>query len=357
MLYKSDWEQTQKRFLEYWNRENHDRPLIHILAPKGNYKPVHPNHTSHQERWLDTEYQIKTSRAAMEATYFGAESIPMFWPNLGPDIFGATLGCDLNFEESTSYSIPFIEDWNQLQQVNFNRTNKWWQKIIEMTQAAIADSKGDYLVGLTDFHSGFDGLVSLRGPEKLAMDIYDFPDEIKEASIKTFSFFQEQLDITFDMTQKIQKGTTNWMGIWHPEKWYVTSCDFSTMISVDMYKEFILPELQLELNWLNHHSVYHLDGPGALKHLDVLLEQDMLNGIQWVYGAGQPTAAHWIPVLQKIQAAGKLIHIDVPFSDLNALLENLSPEGVMLTLPPAQSEEDVKSIINGIEKARPKKIF
>jgi hypothetical protein len=33
------------------------------------------------------------------------------------------------------------------------------------------------------------------------------------------------------------------------------------------------------------YSLFHLDGPGALKHLDSLLELDALDGIQWVSGA------------------------------------------------------------------------
>ena len=99
------------------------------------------------------------------------------------------------------------------------------------------------------------------------------------------------------------------------------------MISPDMFKEFILPELMEEIEWLDGKTIFHLDGPGALKHLDMLLEIPKLAGIQWVYGAGQPTAAYWVPVLKKIQAAGKLIHIHIVPEDLDVLLEEIKPEG------------------------------
>ena len=43
------------------------------------------------------------------------------------------------------------------------------------------------------------------------------------------------------------------------------------MISPDMFKEFILPELMEEMNgWMANH--FPSDGPGALKHLDMLLK-------------------------------------------------------------------------------------
>ena len=44
-------------------------------------------------------------------------------------------------------------------------------------------------------------------------------------------------------------------------------------------------------------AFYHLDGPGAVVHLDALLEIPHMKAIQWVPGAGQPTAAGWIPLM------------------------------------------------------------
>ncbi|MBC8060625.1 MAG: trimethylamine corrinoid protein 2, partial [Clostridiaceae bacterium] len=73
-----------------------------------------------------------------------------------------------------------------------------------------------------------------------------------------------------------------------------------------------------------------------------------LNGIQWVYGAGQPTAAHWIPELKKIQNAGKLIHIDVVPEDLDVLLKELKPEGVMYNVI-CSNEDDARDILKMVE--------
>ncbi len=357
MINKPDWEKTKQKYVEYWNKENHDRPLLGIAASLGKKIPAPMQPDEMIDRWLDTEYVIQSARRHMENTWYGAESYPNWYPNLGPDIFGATYGAEFVFEETTSYSIPFIKDWADYPELTFDHKNKWWQKILEMTQAGIADAKGDYLVSLTDFHAGADGLVSIRGPELLAMDIYDEPEAIKKASMKMFRDLVKQIDETFAMTQTVQDGTSNWMGLWHPEKWYVTSCDFSTMLSVDMFNEFILPELQEELKWLDNHSIYHLDGPGALRHLDVLLQQENLNGVQWVYGAGQPTAAHWIPTLKKIQDAGKLIHVEATLEDLPVLFENLKPEGVFYNVGGVSSVEEGQAVVKAAEKAYHKKIF
>ena len=164
MLYKEDWDRAQQKFLEYWNKENHERPLIKITAKKDGYtlKPVTaPENLA--DRWLDTEYVIKSSREKFASIFFGGEAYPDLWPNLGPDIFGAILGDEIEFGENTSWSKHTLADWSKVEKFSFNPENKWWKKIKTMTETIVKDANGDYLVGITDLHAGLDGPASLRG--------------------------------------------------------------------------------------------------------------------------------------------------------------------------------------------------
>lgn len=356
MLYKEDWERAQQKYLEFWARENHDRSVISVTAPRAGYIPKEVKKpTDLMQQRLDIEYKIKDSREYFAGTYFGGEAFPNTFPNLGPDIFGAFLGCNIVFGEDTTWAEHFISDWSAVKKFKFDPQNKWWKIIKEMTEALVEDSKGDYLIGMNDLHSGADGLVSLRGPENLCTDLYDEPEAVKRANFELLEVFKIVIDELYQITTKYQSGCTNWLCIWHPKKWYVTSCDFSCMISKEMFAEFILPELQAELDHLEA-SIYHLDGPRALKHLDALLEIPNLNGIQWVYGAGQPSASHWIPILQKIQNAGKLINIGILPDELEIMLKELKPEGLSLDFN-CRSEQEAKDLLKMAEKAYQKKVF
>ena len=51
-----------------------------------------------------------------------------------------------------------------------------------------------------------------------------------------------------------------------------------------------------------------------------------------------------IPVLKKIQDAGKMIQIDVVPEELDIMLENLKPEGVMYTIN-ARTEEEGRALM------------
>jgi hypothetical protein len=365
MLYKENWEDLKKRYIEYWNLENHDRPLISIKGIREGYAPktiAQPETIA--RRWTDTEYVIKSAREEFSSQFYGAEAFPNLCPNLGPDILGAILGDDMEFGINTCWSKHTMNDWENAS-FKFDPENKWWKKIKEMTAEITDDAQGDYLVGVTDLHPGADALVSLRGPENLSCDLYDYPEKVKPAIFEITEVLKRVYDELNNIIVKKQQGSTNWMGVWHPGRWYVTSCDFIGMISREMFKEFILDELIMEIDWLDA-SIFHLDGPGALKHLDDLLAIPKLKGIQWVYGAGQPTASHWIPVLKKIQDAGKLIHISAQPDDLDVLLEQLRPEGLLLSIVPVVdditgnhffTEEQAKDIIKRIDSFRRREVF
>lgn len=319
----------EKRWAQYWSRSNDDRPIMSIYAPEGKRTPADFAWIQdHSKRWLDTEFQLKRCRNSIENTRYLGEAFPAFNPDLGPDFLGAVCGCDIEFGETTSWAKPCLEDYSSFPEIKFDKGNKWWLKMQEITAAALEDSKGEYIVGLTDLHAGADGLVSLRGSENTAFDIYDHPEDFKKRVFEILPVFKEVATLQHNMISQKQKFCSNWTGIIHPnELWYPTSCDFSCMISEDCFEEFIIPELTEEIDWL-HSSIYHLDGVGALRHLDRLLQIPKLKGIQWVPGEGQPSAGHWIDVLKKIQSAGKCIQIHCQPDDIAPLCENLDPQGL-----------------------------
>jgi hypothetical protein len=323
-------EKLAARWMEFWNMSNEDRPLLSISVSKGisRRSPAPTAPDGIKERWLDTEFVVRSYRYALENALFLGEAFPLFCPNLGPDFIGAVCGCDLKFSPSTSWAEPCIKDYSDFPDIAFDEKNPWWQKMVEITKAAVDESNGDYLVGITDIHPGADAVVSLRGAETAAMDLYLEPDEFKKRVWQIFDVFKEVTSRLHGIISKKQKGSSNWMGIYHPEKlWYVTSCDFSYMISSVHFKEFILPELTAEAEWLPA-TIYHLDGVGSLTHLDTLLGVEKINGIQWVPGNGKPPAREWADVLKKIQKAGKCIEISCGPKDVTALCEVLDPRGV-----------------------------
>ncbi len=101
------------------------------------------------------------------------------------------------------------------------------------------------------------------------LDTVERPDDVKRAVMGLFDGFKTVFENLCRITTRYQRGSTNWMSVWHPDRWYVTSCDFAALISNAMFNELILEELLAELDFLDA-SIFHLDGPDALRHLDTL---------------------------------------------------------------------------------------
>lgn len=352
MHYCENWEKIQKRFEEFWALENHDRPLLHIRTLKDNHEKMPESlHTTHRERWLDTEYMLKKANWTMRNTLYLGEAFPVLNPNLGPDYFAAGYGVELEFGERTSWSKHILsdEDVETHQAFVLDHENFYYKKMEEMTKAAVEDGRDKYIVGVTDLHPGADGLVALRGPQELCLDVYDNPEFIKQGVMELFPGFLQEYDRLYQMTTKYQKGSSNWMQLWHPGKWYIPSSDFSCMISAEQYEDLLIEEIEKEVDHLDG-SIYHLDGPGALRHLDRILQIPKLNGVQWVYGAGQPTASHWMDVIKKIQDAHKCLVLDVKADELEIMLENVAPEGVFYSVSGIRDEAHARELMKMAER-------
>ena len=345
-----NYEYLKKRYIDFWNLENHDRPLICANVLVDDPLPEIPAPGSLKEKWENVDYVLSSAIRGIENTYFGGEALPYFNPNLGPDILGAVAGCEIEYGEHTSWATPCVSDWDEHPELVFDENNRWWKKIAEITKAAIENAHGRYLVGITDLHPGTDGLVSLRGPRELCLDLIEYEGNLQERIDQIFKIYVEMFTRLDSIISPHQEGTNNWMNIWHPEKkWYVTSNDFSCMISASDFEKLVVPALIDELNFLDA-SIYHLDGPGALRHLDRLLELPRLNGIQWVFGAGQPGPLHWIPVYKKIQAAGRLAQIPCHADEVKTLCNELNPEGLQLQVYGLDNKSDVEDLLKLAEK-------
>ena len=86
-----------------------------------------------------------------------------------------------------------------------------------------------------------------------------------------------------------------------------------------------------------------------MRHLDMLLSLEKLKGIQWTAVAGQPSAAHYLPVLQRMQKAGKRLIIMAPPEDVRPLLEGLSARGLYIHTE-ADNPEQAQALVRLCEE-------
>jgi hypothetical protein len=255
----------------------------------------------------------------------------------------------LEFGEYTSWSIPSLASWDDASEVRFSRENVYWRTIVEMTDALLEAGRGLFYTGITDLQPG-SVLASLRDPQQLNLDMIDAPEQAKRLQDYVTEAYKGVYDFYYDKLTAAGQLCCTWAGIVSTKRWYVPSVDFSCMISPRMFEDIFLPGVVAECRHYEA-SVYHLDGPGALKHLDALLAVEELSAIQWVWGAGQGRATDWMDVYRRCQKARKGLQIGpVEPDELQVLMDSLSPEGMWLGMAGIDDREEADAVLKQVAR-------
>jgi hypothetical protein len=292
-------------------------------------------HASLRERWLDVEFQVESALARWEANPPMGDNVPSFMPNVGPDLTSTLFGAELEFGEDTSWcqhTVPDPAGWERMIASPPDFANPYWTAIEAMITRAAERFAGRSYIAMPDLHGSFDLLAGLRGPEDLCLDLVDEPELVRRASLHAARAYGEAFGrLHRQLTALGQPGTT-WTPYLHPGPAYVPSCDFLCLVSRGIAGEFIRPTIELEMAPLER-SIFHLDGPQALHHLDLVLELPRLDAVQWVFGAGHGPAARWLDVYRRCLRAGKAVQVLADDGDdALAVLRELGPDGVWLAV-------------------------
>jgi hypothetical protein len=351
---KPDFEQTMQRMEAFWQREVVDRPLAQFLPLN---KPAEQcillpesHHSTPDERWMDVDYQVALISAQLVNTEFVGDTLPVAVPNLGPEIFSSFYGCPLHFGDfGTSWSDPILSDWNQAASLHLDWNNLYLKRMIELTDALLAAGQGKWITAMTDWHPGADAIAAFRDPQTLAEDLLEHPDEVLAMLGRVTQDYFTVYDYFYVKLRNAGLPITSWTPLAVYGKYYIPSNDFSIMISKDMYNRFFLPGIQQECQFLDQ-SIYHLDGPGALRHLDAILSIPELDALQWVPGTGNEGFHRWVWVYQKVQKAGKGIQVNCKIADIDEIIRTLNPRGLYLVFGDCPTRKAAEVILNRLEK-------
>lgn len=349
---KPDFEKVLARYNAWWNCEIVDRPLVSIVFRKPvNERPVFKGktHATVRDRWLDVEYTVARAEASLNSCVHYADSLPVAWPNLGPEVFSAYYGCEMDYGEHTAWSVPILQDWSDesVAKLRFDAGNFYYRKTLEMTDALIAAGKGRFVVGYTDMHGGGDAIAAFRNPQELLIDTIERQADIKRLCDRITGDFLRVYDSFYERLTAAGMPSTTWCPVTGSGRVHIPSNDFSCMISDETFEDLFIPGIIRECRHMDH-CLYHLDGRQALRFLDRLLDIPEIHAIQWVPGAGHEYWAGWIEVYQRIQNRKKALQLSsIPARDLPHLFEVLAPRGVWISsVSGIQNEAEASAVLN-----------
>ena len=353
LLYKADWEQAQQHYLAWWAHEAFGRCALCVTAPRADAPPLEPPAFPQDpvQRWTDLDFISALNAYRHATTFYGGEAFPVWeggYP--GHTSIPSYLGCPLTLDMETGWWDPILtEDQWDITQVQFSEDNPWWQFTLAQVQRSLEEAPGRSIPSIGGALGGCgDTLAALRGTEQLLYDVALDPERVRAAELYLMEMWIEVYERLYQLTAPVAEGSTCWFHIWSPGRFYPTHCDFSYMISTEMFCDLFVPALERQLEYLDH-SVYHVDGIGAFRHVAALCDLPRLQALQILPGAGKPSPLHYLDTLRLVQARGKNLHISIPPEEVETALELLSARGLCIATH-CESEQQARWLLKMAEK-------
>ena len=353
LLYKPDWEDTQRRFLTWWAGEPFERCAFAVTAPREGRQSLQPpvQPIDPVKRWTDLDYISTLIEYHHATTYYGGEAFPV-WDGGSPGhtSLPAYLGCQVGLDMNTGWWDPLLvdDDWD-VSSLHVDPNNAWWKFALELAKRGVKESAGKSIPDLGGALSGCgDILAALRGTDRLLMDVTMTPERVQEAEFILLDLWIDVFNRLYDLVHAAGAGTTSWFRLWSPDRFYPTSCDFSYMISPKMFRNLFLPVIERWTQSLDH-TVYHVDGVGAFNHLPALTELPRIQAFQILPGDGKPSPLHYLDTLRLVQSKGKNLHITIAPDEVETALGLLSSRGLFIQTS-CTTEDEAHYLLRMVEE-------
>ncbi len=362
MKYKSNWEETKKKWESYWKQENVGRPLMCVVAKKEEAEDLERaaalKSVDMEDKYMNAERIVERFRYYAETHEFMAESFPNLSIDFGPGSMAGYVGCDIVFQEKTVWFEHFVKSWKDVEDIRYDPENKWFKKHLQLFKDVKALVGDDFLIGIPDIMENVDVLSSMRGVQDLIFDLMDEPEEIKRRLNQIQAIYFKYYDQFYDIVKDANGGSCYTVfQIWGPGRTAKLQCDFSALMSPNQFTEFVQEELRKQGKNLDQ-VLYHLDGPDAIKHMPSLMEIKEIDALQWTSGDHGPdgTMEEWYPIYDQAVTAGKSLWIKVYTGTFDEWIERVDKlvkrygSNAMFLFFPTMSKEEGEKLIRYAEE-------
>ena len=350
MTWKNNWEESKKRYIDWWNQkgivltmwehlQKEGAPHAKVLSPG---EPVDLN-----QKWFDPKWRAEELNYQLSKSSFLADIPPVANTHLGPGSLSAILGAELEGGEDTIW-IRHINDASG--DIKLDHLNRWWKLHQDLLSQCKLMSQGNYYVGMPDLIEGLDTLAGMYGSDNVLLEMLMDPDGLKEKLQNVNDIYFEVFDQLYEIIREGDEMAFCYFSLWAPGKCSKLQSDISVMVSEDDFNQFAIPYLKEQAKKIDY-TLYHLDGVDAIRHLDSLLEIKELNAIQWTPGYGEPQGGDpkWYDLYKKILAGGKSVMANwVTLEELRPLLDNVGNKGLHINVD-FKSERDIEAALKIIE--------
>ena len=339
-----DFPRIARRFEAWWAHDCLDRPIfIGAVNARPEREITRRLEVIEQpDAWFAMKY------ADMLQTHRVGDALPYIRADFGAVLLGGMLGARVEFGADTTWTHAFIDDdWSNAPDWSLRDDNHWWMLLQQLAERVAADARGRYLFCTPDLGGSADVLLNQRGSAALCLDAVERPGQIVQAVEAIYPSWRKAFTRLYQITLGHGSGLIHWLALWSNRPYMIPACDFNFMIGPSQFEHLFLPDIVHQAETAGR-AVFHLDGPGAARHIDALLEVDALQAIHFTPGAGSPSALAWVEMFRKIQRKGRSLVVICPLAEVLDLCAALRPEGLALIADDIPSPEALDAVYESL---------
>jgi hypothetical protein len=351
--WKENWEESKQRYLDWWRRKGlvitmweHLRQGVRPHADI----PSPPPPRDLNQKWFDPEWRAADLDYCLSRSSFLADIPAVANTQLGPGSLAAILGGVFEGGEDTIWIHPSL---NQSGDIALDNENAAWKLHRDLLKRCKERSRGNYYVGMPDLMEGLDILAALRGTDTVLMDTAEEPELVERRLQWINDIYFKVFDELYEIIREGDEMAFCYFSLWAPGKMTKLQSDISIMIGNGDFRRFVLPYIREQCQKIPY-TLYHLDGVGAIRHLDALLDIEELKAIQWTPGINEAQGGDpkWYDLYRRILTGGKSVMASwVRIGEIRPLLDAIGADGVHLMID-FKTEADIEKALKIAEEYR-----
>jgi len=338
-----------ERCRKFWRREAVDRPLVGVLFdrmfPLQTFASGRENAEVLPEDVSVGWFLGECERRHLASEEIGGDAVFVAYAGIGLPWIEAVLGLKVRVQGGGGWAEPLDSDWKTYGEDSVRWDNGWFEKMQELTAAAVNAGQGRFSVGPCHLRSPIDLASAILGAEALCLSIYDDPDALRRLLDIFSDVWSKMVEAQYERLPAYFDGY--WCGnqpIWAPGRTMFVTADAASLFSPRTFRQWVVPYLERIVQGLDYcimhtHSTY-------LHMLDAVMDIEGLRAIQvGIDDTGNKDISPLIPTLQRVQAGKALILAvtekdpAIAASQAQMALRELSPQGlcVLAYLPTVEA--------------------
>jgi hypothetical protein len=302
------------------------RPLPEFLEQVGAKTRVSPDQIQPQmflpyiENWYQRESELVS------------DVIQSFAPAFGIPWVEAIAGCPVIAGSGSLWAESFLDSYIDRPEIHFDPADPWLLKLVKFTRVLVEFADGRFPVALPQTRGPLDTLAAMRTPEQLCIDLIKVPDEVFQILGELTDLWIRINEVVLEAIPPFHGGYCTRMNMWAPAKAITPQNDISTLISAEMYEQFVLPWDQKIVSRFPYHC-FHLHS-SEYHQVAVLLKLGEVTAFEFTleHTLGGPPLDITLPVVRHILSEKPLLLCALDIETAEWCINELPSAGLCVTV-------------------------